>query len=148
PSNVHLNFTGTVLTEMYNGTISSWDDARIKAINPGAVDLLPSETIRPIHRSDASGDTYHFTEYLSRSDLWWNKKVGYGLTVTWPDPPGHTADSIIGNPGIVIECGAMKYSVSYVSVEALDLALNTYKLGAAYVYNHDGNFVSYSGENI
>src|SRR5215467_589710 len=147
-SNVHLNFTGTVLSEMYNGTISSWDDSRIKEINPGAVNLLPARTVRPVHRSDASGDTLHFTEYLSRSDLWWNKNVGYGLTVSWPNPIGNTADSIIGNPGIVIESGATPYSVSYVSVEALDLALNTYKLGAGYVYNHDGKFVSYSAQNI
>jgi len=147
PLNVHLNFSGPVLAEIYNGTISNWSDPKIQAQNPGAVrqGLLPDHEIYPIHRSDGSGDTLHFTEYLSKSDFWWNKNVGVGLTVSWPN--FGDAQSIIGNPGIVIECQAIKFSISYVAVEALDLATN-FQLGSAYVQNAAQNFVAYSPANI
>ncbi len=146
PLSVHLNFTAPLLARIYNGTVASWDNPEIKRINPGAIDLLPSQPIKPIHRTDASGDTLHFTEYLSRTDLWWNRNYGTGLTIRWPDFPN--AQAIIGNPGIVIECHALPYSISYVSVEALDLA-TSFHLGAGYVQNYEqNNFLSYSASNI
>lgn len=147
PLNVHLNFSGPVLAQIYNGTISNWNDPIIRKMNPGAarMNLLPDHAILPIHRSDGSGDTLHFTEYLSRSDYTWYANVGKGISVKWPS--FDNAQSIIGNPGIVIECHALQFSISYVAVEALDLA-TSYNLGSAYLQNLDGNFVEYSPQNI
>lgn len=145
PQNVHLNFSARVLVEIYNGTITSWDDPAIKAINPGATNLLPAHEIFPMHRSDGSGDTYMFTNYLSYNDPWWQGNVGSGLQVSWPN--FLSAQSAIGNPGIVIQCGNFPYSISYVALEALDLSIQK-GLGFGFVQNKDGNFVNLSSNNV
>ncbi|HZY46339.1 MAG TPA: phosphate ABC transporter substrate-binding protein PstS [Candidatus Bathyarchaeia archaeon] len=145
PQDVHLNFSARLLVEIYNGTISSWNDPAIKALNPGAVNLLPSHDIYPMHRSDGSGDTYMFTNYLSYNDSWWRLNVGAGLQVAWPN--FLNAQSAIGNPGIVIQCGNFPYSISYVALEALDLSIKK-GLGFGYVQNRDGNFVNLSRDNV
>ena len=145
PQNVHLNFSARVLVEIYNGTITSWDDPAIKAINPGATSLLPSHEIFPMHRSDGSGDTYMFTNYLAYNDRWWRTNIGSGLQVPWPS--FLSAQSAIGNPGIVIQCGNFPYSISYVALEALDLSIQK-KLGFGFVQNRDGSFVNASSDNV
>jgi phosphate transport system substrate-binding protein len=145
PQNIHLNFSARVLVEIYNGTITSWDDPALKAINPGAASLLPSHEIFPMHRSDGSGDTYMFTNYLSYNDPWWQANVGAGLQVPWPN--FLSAQSAIGNPGIVIQCGNFQYSISYVALEALDLSVQK-KLGFGFVQNRDGNFLNVTSINV
>ena len=139
PQNIHLNFSAQVLVEIYNGTITSWDDPQLKAINPGVASLLPSHDIFPMHRSDGSGDTYMFTSYLSAANEWWRDNVGSGLQVPWPS--FLAAQTAVGNPGIVIQCGNFPYSISYVALEALDLSIQK-QLGFGYVQNRDGNFVA------
>lgn len=151
PSSIHLNFTAPLLSMIYNSTVIWWNDTRISSINPGAARLLPSERIWPVQRSDASGDTWMFTQYLTANDPWWASNVGYGLQVTWPycNPYSCKVQSALGNPGIVIETGDIKYSMSYVSVEALDKwVIGTYGLGTGLVQNRDGNFLAPTSDTV
>lgn len=76
----HLKLNGKVLAAMYQGTIKTWDDPQIAALNPGV--NLPGTAVVPLHRSDGSGDTFLFTQYLSKQDPeGWGKSPGFGTTV-------------------------------------------------------------------
>jgi phosphate transport system substrate-binding protein len=81
-----LKLDGQTLAAIYTGRITEWDAAPIKAMNPD-VDL-PHQTIVPIRREDASGDTFIFTQFLALSTQSWSDKIGYGKTVDWPAVPG------------------------------------------------------------
>ena len=93
----HLKLNGKVLAEMYQGSITSWNDPRIAALNPGVA--LPHTRVVPLHRADSSGDTFLFTSYLSTQDAAWDRVTGYGTTVDWPHVPGARAE--IHNTGMV-----------------------------------------------
>jgi phosphate transport system substrate-binding protein len=164
PAACRLNFTATLLSQIYNGTINYWNDPRIKAWNPGAALFLPNETIYPTYRSDAAGDTLFFTQYLSAGDSWWANNVIPGLTVTWPicSPNsfriGDCPQPALGNPGIVIATGDRAGSLSYVSVEALDqwvlcdtgsdLCSNYAPLDYGLLQNQAGHFVEANATSI
>ncbi|HYW00401.1 MAG TPA: phosphate ABC transporter substrate-binding protein PstS, partial [Candidatus Acidoferrum sp.] len=77
-----LNFTPNVIVGIYNGTITHWNDPAIQAINPGVT--LPTNLITAVHRSDGSGTTYAFTNYLSEVSTNWATEVGYATSVKWP----------------------------------------------------------------
>ena len=77
-----LRFTGPVLADIYLGTITKWNDARLAAINPGVT--LPDLDVVVVHRSDASGTSFIFTDYLSKVSSDWASKVGKGTAVNWP----------------------------------------------------------------
>jgi phosphate transport system substrate-binding protein len=81
-----LHMSGTVLANIYLGKITKWDDAAIKKLNPGK--SLPSTAITVVHRSDGSGTTYNFTDYLSHVSPTWKSKVGRGAAVAWPKGVG------------------------------------------------------------
>jgi phosphate transport system substrate-binding protein len=74
-----VNLSGTVLAEIYSGKITKWNDKKIVALNPKA--KMPSTTITPIFRSDGSGDTYAFTNYLSKVSPQWRSQFGFGTSV-------------------------------------------------------------------
>ena len=74
-----VNLSGKVLAGIYFGKITNWNDPKIKALNPKA--KLPSTPITPVFRSDGSGDTYAFTNYLSKISPAWKNEVGYATTV-------------------------------------------------------------------
>jgi phosphate transport system substrate-binding protein len=78
----NLRLSGTVLADIYLGKITTWDDPAIAKLNPGA--SLPSTKITPVYRSDGSGDTYAFTNYLSTVDPEFKSKVGTSTTVKFP----------------------------------------------------------------
>ena len=78
----HLRMSGPVLAKIFLGTITTWNDPAIKKLNPGKT--LPSEKITPIFRSDSSGTTYNFTEYLSSVSREFGSKVGKGTQVNFP----------------------------------------------------------------
>ena len=78
----NLRLTGAVLADIYQGKITSWSDAAIKALNPEIA--LPDLAIRVFHRKDSSGTTFVFTEYLSAVSEEWNAKIGKGFLVPWP----------------------------------------------------------------
>jgi phosphate transport system substrate-binding protein len=100
-----LRLTGPVIAQIYLGQIKTWNDPRIRKLNPGVT--LPSTTIAPVYRSDASGDTYAFTDYLSRVSPAWKSKVGGASTsVSWPTGTGATKNSgvaatIVKTPGAI-----------------------------------------------
>jgi phosphate transport system substrate-binding protein len=166
PSACRLNFTATLLTQIYNSTVLWWNDPRIKAINPGAASFLPKEAIYATYRSDAAGDTLFFTQYLSVGDSWWANNIGSGLTVAWPSCSVNATipacpQSALGNPGIVLATGARAGALSYVSVEALDqwvlcspdnpqrdLCIGYAPLDYGLLQNQAGNFVEATAANV
>jgi phosphate transport system substrate-binding protein len=103
-----LKLTGTVLANIYLGNITNWNDPAIKALNKGL--NLPSTKIVPVHRSDGSGDTYVFTNYLSKVNKAWKSKVGCATTVSWPAGPGGSK-----NPGVAALVSSTPGAIGYVS---------------------------------
>ena len=82
PGNPKLKLDGDTLANIYLGNINKWNDPKIAALNPG-VDL-PDLAIIPVHRSDGSGTTFIFTDYLSSVNPAWADTVGKGTSVKWP----------------------------------------------------------------
>ena len=99
-----LNFTGTVLANIFLGTITKWNDPQITALQSSSVAAqLPNANIAVIHRSDSSGTMYAFTDYLSQASSTWNSQVGKSKTPAWPVGLGYSLNSgvaagIIQNP--------------------------------------------------
>ena len=115
---VHLRLNGKVLAEMYQGSITSWNDPRIAGINRGVA--LPHTKVVPFHRAESSGDTFLFTSYLSTQDAAWDRAIGYGTTVAWPAVPG--ARAATGNKGMVTGCAATPGCVAYIGIAYLSPA--------------------------
>jgi len=111
----HLKLNGKILALMYQGAITSWNDPRIAAINPGV--RLPRTPVVPLHRADSSGDTFLFTSYLSTQDAPWDRVTGYGTTVNWPPVPGARAET--RNTGMVAGCEAIPGCVAYIGIAYL-----------------------------
>ena len=82
PGSPQLAFTGDVLADIFLGKITKWNDARIKGLNPSAT--LPDQAIVVVHRSDGSGTTYIWVDYLCKISPEWEKEVGRGTSVKWP----------------------------------------------------------------
>ncbi len=140
-----LNFTGNVLAGIYNGTIQYWNNAAIKAINPGVASELPDQLIVPLHRSDSSGDTGLFTTYLSDTSADWAKNYGEGTTISWPSNPAAEAED--GNSGMLTACSQTEYCIAYIGVSYLAQA-TTDGLGNAKLQNLNGNFVALTTPNV
>jgi phosphate transport system substrate-binding protein len=136
PARVHLRLDGPVLAQMYQGTIRSWNDPAIAALNPGVA--LPGTRVVPLHRFDPSGDTFLFTSYLSTHAPTWNSVIGYGTTVAWPDASGSLGEH--GNTGMVSGCQATVGCVAYIGISYLSGALAR-GLGEAQLANTLGRFV-------
>ena len=118
----HLKLSGKVLSEMYQGTITKWNDSAIASLNPGVT--LPSTAVVALHRSDSSGDTFLWTSYLSKADpSGWGTKVGYNTTVQWPAAPGALGEN--GNSGMVSGCKATVGCIAYVGVSYLTQSLQS-----------------------
>jgi phosphate transport system substrate-binding protein len=132
---VHVRLDGAVLAEMYNGTITNWDDLAIRKINPGI--SLPNLPVRPLHRADSAGDTFLFSSYLSTDDPSWNSAIGYGTTVAWP--PLSTAVAEMHNSGMVAGCKATPGCVAYIGISYLSKATAA-GLGEAALANASGMY--------
>ncbi|MCL6515879.1 MAG: phosphate ABC transporter substrate-binding protein PstS [Alicyclobacillus sp.] len=139
----HLNLSGDVLAKIYQGQIRSWDDPAIASLNPGV--QLPHQAILPVHRSDGSGDTFLFTQYLSDTSADWKNTVGYSTTVSWPAAAGGIGAK--GNDGVVQALANNPYSIGYVGISWLDRATQQ-GLGYAALKNKDGRFVLPEKDNI
>ncbi len=142
-ASTHLKLNGKVLAEMYQGTITSWNDPRIAAINPGVA--LPHLRVVPLHRADSAGDTFLFTSYLSTQDASWDRVTGYGTTVAWPPVPGARAET--RNTGMVAGCKATPGCVAYVGIAYLSSAANA-GLGYAALRNALGAYEAPSATTI
>ncbi|TMJ47593.1 MAG: phosphate ABC transporter substrate-binding protein PstS [Alphaproteobacteria bacterium] len=100
-------FDGETLANVYLGKITKWDDPAIKKLNPNV--KLPSEAITVVRRSDGSGTTFNFTDYLSKVSADWKSKVGEGTAVEWPTGVGAK-----GNEGVSGNISQTKNSIGYV----------------------------------
>jgi len=103
-----LKLTGPVLADIFLGKITKWNDPSIKAINKGT--SLPGLAITTAHRSDGSGDTYAFTDYLSKVSKTWASQVGSATAVNWPGGVGGK-----GNSGVAAAVASTPGSIGYVS---------------------------------
>ena len=104
-----LQITGPVLAEIFLGTISRWNDAKIVALNPGK--RLPDHPITVVHRADGSGTTFIFTDYLNDVSKEWAERMGKGPAVKWIPT---TAVGGKGNEGVAAVANRIKGSVGYV----------------------------------
>src|SRR5499433_2483284 len=136
PNSPKLRFTGEVLADIFLGKITKWNDDRIKALNPSA--SLPDQPIVVVHRSDGSGTTYIWVDYLSKVSKDWETKVGRGTSVNWPVGLGGK-----GNEGVA---GQVKNAPGALGYVELAYAI-TNKLPAAAVKNAAGKFVEASIES-
>ena len=131
-----LRLTGPVLTGIFLGEITRWDDPQIAELNP---DLpLPSEDIVVVHRSDGSGTTFVWTSYLSEVSPEWNQAIGAGKSVSWPVGLGAP-----GNEGVANTIQSTPNSIGYVE---LAYVLTT-EMDYAFLQNQAGNFVEPSLES-
>lgn len=131
-----LNLSGSVLAQIYEGKITSWNDQAIAKLNPGV--SLPNQTIVPIRRVDSSGDTFIFTSFLSQTSSAWQNGPSLGTTVTWPAVAGELAES--GNPGMVSGLKATPGSIAYIGISVEADALQA-GMGEASLQNKAGKFV-------
>ncbi len=135
PGSVKL--TGPLLADIYMGKITMWNDPAIAAVNPGVT--FPELKITVVHRSDGSGTTFNFVNYLSKVNLDWRNKVGEGTSVKWPVGIGGK-----GNEGVAAYTKQIKGAIGYVE---LSYAI-TNKLNYTSVRNRAGNFIVPSKESI
>jgi phosphate transport system substrate-binding protein len=135
--NKELNFSGDVIADIYLGKITTWNDPRIVKENPGV--NLPANAILPVYRSDGSGTTYIFTDYLSKVSSDWASKVGKNTSVKWPTGIGQK-----GSEGI---SGMVRQSPnSFGYVELIYAAQNKMSYGS--VKNAAGKFVRASTDGV
>jgi phosphate transport system substrate-binding protein len=130
PGNPKLRFTPEILADIFFGKITKWNDARIKDVNAGA--NLPDQPIVVVHRSDGSGTTYIWVDYLSKVNPEWEQKVGRGTSVKWPVGLGGK-----GNEGVA---GQVKNTPGALGYVELAYAIKN-NLPAASIRNQAGKFV-------
>jgi phosphate transport system substrate-binding protein len=116
----NLKFTGPVLADIWMGKITAWNAPQIKKLNPGV--NLPSTKIVPVHRTDGSGDTFAFTNYLSKVSPTFKSTIGNATTVNWPGGLGGKGNSGVG--GVLQSTnGAIAYvAIAYVLANRFDYA--------------------------
>jgi phosphate transport system substrate-binding protein len=125
-----LNFNGTVLAEIYLGTITYWNDPALQTLNPGV--SLPDQQIQVVYRSDGSGTTFIWTSYLSLVSSLWAKNIGKGTEVDFPVGSGQPK-----NAGVAGYVQITQYTIGYVD---LNYAL-TGGISYGKVQNPDGDFI-------
>jgi phosphate transport system substrate-binding protein len=140
----HLKLNGKVLAAMYQGTIKTWNDPQIATLNPGV--NLPATPVVPLHRSDGSGDTFVFTQYLSKQDPdGWGKSPGYNTTTAFPAVPGALGEN--GAGGMVTGCAQTAGCVAYIGTSYLNQASQK-GLGEAELANASGNYLLPDAQSV
>jgi phosphate transport system substrate-binding protein len=132
-----LRLTGALLSDIYLGKITEWRDPAIKAVNPGLA--LPDLKIVVVHRSDRSGSTFNWTNYLSAVSVQWRAQVGSGLTVKWPVGLGATSSQLVAT-----YVKRIAGAIGYVELTYTGLA----PLAYATVQNKSGAFVEPSAASF
>jgi phosphate transport system substrate-binding protein len=130
PGSQFLRMTGPVLAKIYLGKITKWNDPAIKKLNKGK--NLPSTSITVVHRSDGSGTTYNFTDYLSHVSKAWKNGPGIGTSVAWPTGEGEPKSAGVAG-AVKTTPGAIGYVDVYYAVHN--------GLGLMKMKNRSGNYV-------
>lgn len=126
-----LKFTPDMIADIFLGKIRKWNDPRISALNPGM--KLPDMAVTVVHRSDGSGTTFIFSDYVSKVSSEWKEKVGKGTSLNWPTGLGGK-----GNPGVA---GLVKQTPGSIGYVELIYALQN-KMPYGTVKNKNGRFVT------
>lgn len=132
-----LRLTADIVSDIYRGKITKWNDAKIREINPEL--NLPDKNITPVYRSDGSGTTAVFSEYMSKANDAWKTDIGEGKSLSFP--VGIAAKGNPGVAGIVVETDG---AIGYIGSEYA-LALN---MSSALLQNSSGNFIEANGKSI
>jgi phosphate transport system substrate-binding protein len=132
-----IKFTPEALAGIFLGKIQNWNDPAIAKVNPGV--SLPNQSIIVVHRSDGSGTTYIFTDYLTKVSKEWEASVGKGTSVKWPVGLGGK-----GNEGVAGQIRQLQGSIGY--VELIYAVENKITYGS--VKNAAGNFVKASLDSV
>jgi phosphate transport system substrate-binding protein len=130
PGNPEVNFTGDVIADIFLGKITKWNDTRITGINKNV--KIPDLPITVVHRSDGSGTTNVFSDYLSKADSNWSTKVGKGTALNWPIGLGAK-----GNPGVA---GLVKQTPGSIGYVELIYAVQN-KMSYGNLKNKKGSFI-------
>ena len=125
-----LRLTGELIADIFAGKVTMWNDPRLTALNPETA--LPAEAIIPVFRSDGSGTTFVFTDYLTKASPLWASRFGAGKSVNFPS--GQAAK---GNPGVANVIAQTKNTIGYIGSE---YAL-AQEIPCAYIRNAKGEFV-------
>ncbi|MBR5551745.1 MAG: phosphate ABC transporter substrate-binding protein PstS [Muribaculaceae bacterium] len=133
----NLNLSGELIADIFAGEIKMWNDPRIAALNPNAT--LPAEAIIPVFRSDGSGTTFVFTDYLTKVSPMWKEKFGTGKSVNFPS--GQAAK---GNPGVAGVISQTKNAIGYVGSEYAFAQ----KIPYAKIQNQHGEMVEPTASSI
>jgi phosphate transport system substrate-binding protein len=132
-----LKLTGPILADIYLGKITKWSDPQIQKLNPDL--LLPAQNIIVAHRSDGSGTTFVWTDYLSKVSNEWKAQVGKGKSVQWP-----TGIGAPGNEGVASTIKSTPYAIGYVELSYAIATRMTY----ASLENQEGNFIEPSIDSV
>ena len=132
-----IRFTGPLLADIFMGKVKTWNDPAIAAANPGLT--LPATKITVVHRSDGSGTTFNFVNYLSKVSPAWKSGVGEGTAVKWPAGIGGK-----GNEGVAAYVKQIKGGIGYVE---LSYALQN-KMAYAAMQNAAGKWVQPNAESF
>jgi len=133
----HLKLSGQVLSEIYQGKITEWNDPAIAKLNPSV--NLPADKIIALHRSDSSGDTFLFSSHLSAADpKGWGDSIGYGTSIGFPSISNALGET--GNGGMVTGCQATPGCIAYIGISYLGKT-QADGLGEAMLENASGKFL-------
>lgn len=132
-----IKLSDQLLEDIFMGKISNWNDSKIQAINPEVE--LPDMNITVVHRSDGSGTTFIFSDYMSKISEAWNEQVGRGKSLQWP-----TGIGAKGNPGVAGTISQTEGAVGYIGSEYAFAQ----KISFALVQNQAGNYIKPSIKSI
>lgn len=137
PGKPELKFTPELMEGVFMGKITNWNDAKIAAVNPDI--KLPDLAITVVYRSDGSGTTFIFSDYMSKVSAEWKEKIGTGKSLQWPAGIGAK-----GNPGVAGTISQTEGAIGYIGSEYAF----SQDISFASIQNKAGNFISPSVESV
>lgn len=137
PGITDLKLTSEIISDIFRGKITNWNDPKIKVVNPDLT--FPNKDITAVYRSDGSGTTSVFSEYMSKANEDWKKEIGTGKSLKFP-----VGVAAKGNPGVAGIISGTEGAIGYIGSEYA-LALN---IASASLQNSSGNFIAANDKSI